>query len=150
MSGGYPFGYHLTKLRGDDGTPFADPAEQERVWGREWGAADEVGRLRMALVRRPRGEFGSVRADCWDEDSGALVDPEGLWYWESRTPPDLKVVDAQHAALVAALESEGVEVVEVRGRFARAHHDADLHARPADHGAGRGDHRAAGAVQAPR
>ena len=55
MSGGYPFGYHLTKLRGDDGTPFADPAEQERVWGREWGAADEVGRLRMALVRSPRG-----------------------------------------------------------------------------------------------
>ena len=115
MSGGYPFGYHLTKLRGDDGTPFADPAEQERMWGREWGAADEVGRLRMALVRRPRGEFGAVRADCWDEDSGALVDPDGLWYWEHRTPPDLALVDAQHAALVAALESEGVEVVEVEG-----------------------------------
>jgi hypothetical protein len=79
MSGGYPFGFHLTKLRGDDGKPFSDPAEQLRVWGREWGAADEVGRLRMALVRRPRGEFGAVRADCWDEDSGALVDPEGLW-----------------------------------------------------------------------
>jgi len=39
MSGGYPFGYHLTKLHGDDGTPFADPAEQKRVWGRQWGAA---------------------------------------------------------------------------------------------------------------
>ena len=115
MSGGYPFGFHLTKLRGDDGTPFSDPAEQQRVWGREWGAADEVGRLRMALVRRPRGEFGAVRADCWDEDSGALVDPEGLWYWESRTPPDLALVDGQHAALVAALEAEGVEVVEMEG-----------------------------------
>ena len=85
------------------------------MWGREWGAADEVGRLRMALVRRPRGEFGAVRADCWDEDSGALVDPEGLWYWESRTPPDLALVDGQHAALVAALEAEGVEVVEMEG-----------------------------------
>src|SRR5690242_1269300 len=92
MSGGYPFGYHLTKLRGDDG-----------------------GRLRMALVRRPRGEFGAVRDDCWDEDSGALVDPDGLWYSEDRTPPDLALVDAQHAALVAALELEGVAVVEVEG-----------------------------------
>src|SRR5207237_102492 len=70
---------------------------------------------RMALGRRPRGEFGAVRADCWDEDSGALVDPAGLWYWEDRTPPDLALVDAQHAALVAALEAEGVEVVEVEG-----------------------------------
>src|SRR6478735_1749257 len=76
MSGGYPFGYHLTKLRGDDGTPFADPAEQRRVWGREWGAADEVGRLRMALVRRPRGEFGAVRADCCDADSGGAGDSD--------------------------------------------------------------------------
>ncbi len=115
MSGAYPFGFHLTKLRGDDGTPFSDPAEQLRVWGREWGAADDVGRLRMALVRRPRGEFGAVRADCWDEDSGALVDPDGLWYWESRTPPDLALVDGQHAALVAALEAEGIEVVEMEG-----------------------------------
>src|SRR3954451_3220788 len=109
LSGGYPFGYHLTRLRGDDGTPFADPAEQERVWGRPWGAADEVGRLRMALVRRPRGEFAAVRADCWDEDCGALVDPDGLWYWEDRTAPDLALVDAP------ALEAERVEVVEVQG-----------------------------------
>jgi N-dimethylarginine dimethylaminohydrolase len=111
----YPPGYHLTLLRGDDGTPFADPGEQERVWGRAWGAHDEVGRLRSVLVRRPRGEFGTVRADCWDEDAGALVDPGGLWYWEDRRPPDLELVDAQHAALVAALADEGVEVVEVDG-----------------------------------
>src|SRR5262249_41257269 len=85
----YPPGYHLTLLRGDDGTPFADPAEQERVWGRRWGAHDEVGRLRSVLVRRPRREFAVVRAECWSEDAGALVDPDGLWYWESRDPPDL-------------------------------------------------------------
>src|SRR4029079_3091992 len=48
-------------------------------------------------------------------DSAALVEPAGLGYWEHRTPPDLALVDAQHAALVAALESEGVEVVEVEG-----------------------------------
>jgi N-dimethylarginine dimethylaminohydrolase len=111
----YPPGYHLTLLRGDDGTPFADSAEQERVWGRSWGAHDEVGPLRTVLVRRPRREFATVRADCWNEDAGALVDPDGLWYWESRDPPDLDLIDAQHAGLVTALEREGVEVVEVDG-----------------------------------
>jgi N-dimethylarginine dimethylaminohydrolase len=111
----FPPGYHLTLLRGDDGTPFHDRAEQERLWGRRWGAVDEVGRLRMVLVRRPRGEFGAVRADCWDEGAGALVDPDGLWYWESREPPDLDLVDAQHQALIDALASEGVEVIELDG-----------------------------------
>ena len=113
MSGGYPFGYHLTKLRGDDGTPFADPAEQERVWGREWGAADEVGRLRMVLVRRPARR---VRRPCGPtagtSDAQALVDPDGALV--------LGVKDAARPgagatrstpALVAALEAEGVEVV---------------------------------------
>lgn len=42
----FPFGYHLTLLRGDDGTPFHDPAEQERVWGRAWGASRWRGRPR--------------------------------------------------------------------------------------------------------
>ena len=150
MSGGYPLGYHLTLLRGDDGTPFADPAEQERVWGREWGAADEVGRLRMVLVRRPRGEFGAVRADCWDDDSGALVDPDGLWYWEERTPPDLRAGGRPARGAGGGARRRGRRGGRGGGRSARAHHDADLHARPADHGAGRGHHRAAGAVQAPR
>jgi N-dimethylarginine dimethylaminohydrolase len=113
MAAAYPPGYHRTLLRGDDGTPFADPSEQERVWGRAWGAHDEVGRLRMALVRRPRGEFAAVRGDCWSEEAGALVDPEGFWYWEDRTPPDLDEVDAQHRALVEALRVEGVEIVEL-------------------------------------
>ena len=111
----YPPGYHLTLLRGDDGTPFSDPGELERVWGRRWGAVDEVGQLRSVLVRRPRNEFAAVRSDSWSDDAGVLVDPDGLWYWEDRAEPDLTLVDSQHAALVSALEQEGVEVVEVGG-----------------------------------
>ena len=111
----YPPGYHLTLLRGDDGTPFEDPAEQIRVWGRAWGAHDEVGRLRTVLVRGPRGEFAAVRAECWNDDAAALVDPDGLWYWEDREPPDLDLIEEQHGALVNALEQEGVEVVELDG-----------------------------------
>src|SRR6478609_2957324 len=115
MDGAYPTGYHLKLLRGDDGTPFADTGELERVWGRRWGAWDEVGKLRSVLVRRPRGEFSAVRADAWRDDAQALVDPGGLWYWEDRELPDLELVDAQHRALVEALVDEDVEVVELEG-----------------------------------
>jgi len=115
MDGAYPPGYHLKLLRGDDGTPFADTGELERVWGRRWGAWDEVGRLRSVLARRPRGEFSAVRADAWRDDAQALVDPGGLWYWEDRALPDLELVDAQHRALVEALVDEDVEVVELEG-----------------------------------
>jgi len=101
--------------------PFHD--ELEAVWGAEWGASDEVGRLRTVLVRRPGGELGAVRADAWDEEAQALVDPDGRWYWTDRVPPDLDRVAAQHAGLVAALEAEGVDVVVAEplgGAFVKA------------------------------
>ncbi len=92
---------------------FEVPEEQVRVWGRVWGAADEVGKLRTVLVRRPGAEWERVRADCWDERAQALVDPEGTWYWLSRDLPDLAKVQSQHEGLVAALEADGIEVVFV-------------------------------------
>ena len=110
-----PYGYHLSLCPAEPEPPFDDPGEQVRVWGRAWGAADEVGPLRSVLVRAPRDEWRVVRADCWDERAQALVDPAGQWYWESKEPPDLEKVRAQHAGLVAALEAEGVEVVHVDG-----------------------------------
>lgn len=110
-SGSGPFGYHLCPPVPEP--PFADAGELERVWGRRWGAPDEVGRLRTVLVRRPQGEWRVVRADCWDERAQALVDPAGMWYWESRDVPDHGRVAEQHAGLVEALRRAGVEVVFV-------------------------------------
>lgn len=110
-----PFGYHLSLCPAVPEPPFQDPGELERVWGRRWGASDEVGRLRVVLVREPRGEWSRVRADAWNEAAGALVDPDGGWYWESREEPDLDLVAAQHRGLVDALRAEGVEVVFVEG-----------------------------------
>jgi N-dimethylarginine dimethylaminohydrolase len=106
---------HQGLMRMEPAPPFEAPEEQIRVWGRAWGAVDEVGPLRCVLVRRPRDEWARVRVDCWDEQAGALVDPDGMWYWESRDEPDLALVREQHDGLVAALEREGVEVVEVEG-----------------------------------
>jgi len=102
---------HQTRLQTAAEAPFHD--ELTSVWGAEWGAADEVGPLRSVLVRRPGDELAAVRADAWDEQAQALVDPDGQWYWTDRTPPDLGRVAAQHDGLVQTLRAEGVEVVVV-------------------------------------
>lgn len=89
---------------------FHDPGQLEHVWGARWGSLDEVGRLRDVLMRRPGGELAQIRADAWNEAVGAMVDPDGGWYWTDREPPDLDLIASQHQGLVAALEREGVSV----------------------------------------
>ena len=88
--------------------PFED--EREAVWGAAWGARTDAGRLRRVLVRPPGDELARIDAAAYDPAADALVDPDGRWYWLGRTPPDVALVHAQHAALVAALEAEGVQV----------------------------------------
>jgi len=83
----------------------------EEVWGRRWGAHDETGVLRSVLVRPPSSGLARVRADAWDDEAQALVDPDGRWYWTDRRPPDLDRLAAQHRGLVHALVDEGVDVV---------------------------------------
>ncbi len=46
---------------------------------------------------------------------GAFGDPEAGWYWQSDEIPPLAAMQAQHDALVAALEQEGVEVAVLDG-----------------------------------
>ncbi len=89
--------------------PFLDAVEE--VWGRRWGAHDETGVLRSVLVRPPSRGLARVRADAWDPEAGALVDPDGRWYWTDRRPPDLQRIADQHRGLVHALVDEGVDVV---------------------------------------
>ena len=99
---------HQRRMQSAAEPPFID--ELADVWGARWGAWDEVGRLRRVLVRPPGDELGVVRADAWDPEARALVDPEGRWYWTDRDPPDLDLVHSQHAGLVRALEDEGARV----------------------------------------
>ena len=111
----YPVGFGVSLCPAEAEPGFETPAQQRLVWGGEWGACDEVGPLRKVLVRAPGDEFRRVRTDCWDERAQALVDPDGGWYWEAREAPDLDLIHAQHAGLVAALEADGVDVVHVEG-----------------------------------
>jgi N-dimethylarginine dimethylaminohydrolase len=100
---------HQTRMATAAEPPFHD--EIEAVWGRPWGAHDEVGMLKVALVRPPGAALDLIREDAWDAELGALVDPDGGWYWTRREVPDTARAATQHAGLVAALEREGVEVI---------------------------------------
>ncbi len=124
----YPVGYAVSLCPAQPEPAFESAEQQRLVWGAEWGASDEVGRLRSVLVRAPGDEYRRVRADCWNERAQALIDPDGGWYWESRQPPDLDAVREQHAGLVAALAAEDVEVVDVKGPAA-AHLSRPIYTR---------------------
>jgi N-dimethylarginine dimethylaminohydrolase len=92
--------------------PFHEAAELTRDWDADWGCDDDVSPLRTLLVRRPGEEWNAVRADCWDERSRSLVDPDRTWFWESRELPDVPRLQAEHDGLVATLRAEGVDVVD--------------------------------------
>lgn len=112
---------HQTLMETAAEPPFHD--ELETVWGRPWGAHDEVGRLDVVLVRAPGPALSPIHSDAWDGDAQALVDPDGGWYWTRREPPDPQRAAAQHAGLIAALAAEGVEIVRappMEPRFTKA------------------------------
>ncbi|PYM60328.1 MAG: amidinotransferase [Candidatus Rokuibacteriota bacterium] len=94
---------------------FEDPGMQERVWGRRWGVYHDVGTLRLVLVHRPGDEVRLMTADRYDPGIEALIDDDAQWYWRGDRAPDLPKMQAEHDALVAALQREGVEVVHVDG-----------------------------------
>lgn len=99
-------------LMGPEGAPgFLEHAELETTWGRRWGAADEVSRLRSVLMRRPSAGLGAITADRYDADADALVDPDRRWYWTGQEAPDLDLVYAEHDGFAATLRANGVEVV---------------------------------------
>jgi N-dimethylarginine dimethylaminohydrolase len=100
------------RLMGPEATPaFCSRDELESVWGRRWGAADEVGTLRSVLMRRPSRGLGLVAEDAYDAELDALVDPARRWYWTGRDAPDVSLLDAQYQGFVDTLGANGVEVV---------------------------------------
>ena len=104
------------KLFGAEAEPaFETPEQQEAVWGRRWGCDSDVGRLRLVLMHRPGAEMAVIDPAKRIEEIGAFGDPEAGWYWQSDEIPPLAEMQAQHDALVAALEREGVQVAFLDG-----------------------------------
>jgi N-dimethylarginine dimethylaminohydrolase len=103
---------HVHHILGPEPEPgFLDAGELTSNWGAKWGAADEVGTLRTVLMRRPNAGLANITADAWNDDIGALIDPDKTWYWFDREAPDLELLHSQYDGFVGTLEKEGVEVV---------------------------------------
>lgn len=103
---------------GDYAEPsFEDEKMLKKVWGRNWGVSDEVGRLRVVLVHRPREEeIKAITADApYDERAGWRYDPQGRWIWPGEDLPDLAKMQEQHDGLVQIMQSEGIEVINLEG-----------------------------------
>jgi N-dimethylarginine dimethylaminohydrolase len=94
-------------------TPAEEPPfleDLEVSWVARWGACDEVGPLRRVAVRRPGHEFDVIDPELWDDEVGALIDPNGMWYWTDREPPQLDALQAEHDGVVSALRNEQITV----------------------------------------
>jgi len=102
------------RILGQGEPAFEDPVMQERIWGNNWGANNDVGRLSKVLVHRPGKEWDVMMTGGeYVADVDALLGPEDMWYWKGRERPDIAKVQAQHDNLTTALKAEGVEVVTV-------------------------------------
>lgn len=95
--------------------PHEDPAELEASWGRAWGLSNDVGRIRSILMHRPGPELAVVDPSKRIERIGSYGDLDEHWYFQSEDPPDVPAMQAQHDALVAALERRGVEIIYQEG-----------------------------------
>jgi len=99
-------------LRPEPEPPFQSPSELKMLWGEPWGAADDVGPLKVVLMRRPGREFeGLADPSCWRPELDMYFEPKRGVYWHGATPPDMTLVAAQHQGLADALDAEGVRVV---------------------------------------
>lgn len=94
---------------------FEDPGELAATWGKVWGIDNDVGRIREILMHRPGPEMGVVDPTKRLAEIGSFGDPAVGWYYQSDTPPDIPLMQRQHAAFVDALEAEGVVVHHVDG-----------------------------------
>jgi len=89
--------------------PFEQESELKRVWGKKWGISNDVGKIRVILVKRPGDEMKIVDESKWDPELGVIIDRD-RYYWRSRSKPDLKKLQAQHDAMIDVLRKEGIQV----------------------------------------
>ena len=99
--------YNATiKLFGSEPEPaFEDPGRMERLWGRNWGCDNDVGRLRVVLMHRPGNEFDIIDRSKRIEEIGSFGDLDAGWYWQSEDIPDLAELQAQHDTLADTLRA---------------------------------------------
>jgi N-dimethylarginine dimethylaminohydrolase len=109
--GEYRYNMLIKRFPSEPEPPFEHPKQQEFIWGRRWGCANDVGRLRVVLMHRPGKELDIIDPSKRIEDLGAFGDPKTGWYWRGREVPPLADMQAEHDGLAKVLRAEGVEIV---------------------------------------
>jgi N-dimethylarginine dimethylaminohydrolase len=89
---------------------FEDEGELTSTWGRVWGVDNDVGRITDILMHRPGPEMAVVDPAKRLPEIGSFGDPAVGWYFQSDTPPDVPLMQAQHDGFVAALQAQGITV----------------------------------------
>jgi hypothetical protein len=70
------------RIPGEPEPAFENPAMMVKVWGRNWGLENDVGRLRSVQVSRPGTEWEIMQTGGeFREDAQAWVVKENMWYW---------------------------------------------------------------------
>lgn len=109
--------YHLVLKRiTPKATPaFEDSDMQKRVWGRQWGVFNDVGKIKLIMLHRPGEEIRVMTSDKYDSSVDALIDDEEQWYFRSDKAPDLLKMQEEHDRLVDVLKDNGIEVIYLDG-----------------------------------
>jgi N-dimethylarginine dimethylaminohydrolase len=76
--------------------PLSYDDELKHIWGKNWGAQSEIGKLREVLVHRPGSEIAPPKKDL-------------KWYG-MKSVPDVSRAVEQHDRFVEILKDEGVKV----------------------------------------
>ena len=109
----YPIGFGVSLCPAE-----AEPAFESRRAARWCGAASGAPTTRSARCARcscalPATSSSGCAPTAGTSAAQALVDPDGGWYWESRSRPTSSSSARSTPASSPALEAEGVDVVHV-------------------------------------
>jgi N-dimethylarginine dimethylaminohydrolase len=103
------YGNVMTYLPSLPEPAFEDDSTLTSVWGERWGISNDIGKIRVILVKRPGDEMKTIDESRWDPDLGVIIERD-RYYWRSRRKPDLEKLQAQHDAITTALKNEGIRV----------------------------------------
>ncbi|WP_166241026.1 dimethylarginine dimethylaminohydrolase family protein [Paenibacillus turpanensis] len=101
---------------------FHDSMLLEAIWNHKWGMDNPVGKIHKVLMHCPGREVVKLHEQTGQIESGPLLlnQIKGRLS-NSRSPslPDLELLQSQHKGLQAALEKEGVEIINLQGQTER-------------------------------
>ncbi|UOR13825.1 dimethylarginine dimethylaminohydrolase family protein [Halobacillus amylolyticus] len=100
--------------------PFHDKTMLQEIWGENWGASTDIGRIKKVLMHRPGKEILKLHSNAQQIESGTVLDrnikgttPED---YQNTDLPNLDLLQTQHDQLAHVLSNEGIDIVYLKGQ----------------------------------